>query len=303
MADDFLSGSIEEAASIIDKLSNAPAEEAAPAQASPEPEEIQPQPVDDEPSAEIEGNVSEEAQAPAIKTPTPATQEPKAQPASSPELEQRLSEAQRATQEAAAVKTQYFNALNTLVPQLEAGIRGEFADIKNLDDLQAVAQTDPERYNRFVFAQARLDQAQKAQAQAVNDEKQVQNKRLAEWKQQEHKKLGELIPDLMDNDKGPVLARKLQEFSLKSGYSAEQLTNASANDFAMLYRAMQFENMQALQKVAREKAAKAPPVQTPGTARVGNGVDKVKELYGRAEKTGRVDDLAAYFDAQARLTH
>jgi hypothetical protein len=229
--------------------------------------------------------------APAVTQPEPAKQ-----PVESQELSTRLQEAAKKVQEAEAVRSQYLNALNTIVPQLESRIKGEFADIKNFDDLQAIAGTDPDRYNRYVIAMAQLNHAQVERDKASQDDQRVQSQRLQEWKQQEQQKLGTLIPELKDNDKGPVLAKKIQDFALKSGYTAQQLSNASANDFVILHRAMQFDDLQGQQKVAQDKAKNAPPVQKPGVARVNaTADDKFQEDFSRLQKSGSQKDAAQLF--------
>lgn len=93
-------------------------------------DEIQSQPAAVSAPAD-EANASEEVQAPASEVPaTSAIEQPKAQPVSSPELDVRLGEASKATQEATAARDQLLNALNVYVPQLEAAVKGQFADIK-----------------------------------------------------------------------------------------------------------------------------------------------------------------------------
>ncbi len=303
MADDFMSGSIEEAAALIDRLTNQ-SPEPEPKAAAPEPQ-IQPQEAD-ESSAVVEGNVSEEAEAPAIEAePTPAVAEnPQAQ-TSSPELEQKLSAADKREQEATAVRDNLLGQLNAIVPQLQAAVAGEFADIKTKEDLYALA--DPrspsynvERYNAAIIAFSKLNDAETARQKLVEDQQKVQNEKLVEWRKSEQTKIAKLIPELNDPAKGPVLAKKLEEFALKRGYTPQQLSMASAADFEMLHDAMQLRDLKAAQAAAKEKAKEAPPVQKPGAARTDNGTDKSKDLWGRAQKSGRIDDLAAYFDARGR---
>lgn len=271
------------------------------AQSAPEPAPVETQnspQAAEQPQADPVETPAEDAQAPADDNTAPQADPVPAvlAPSISPEIETAKAEAAKIKQEAEAARNQFVNALNTLVPQMESAIRGEFADIKNFDDLQNVAQTDPDRYNRYVIAQARLQQAQQAQAQAQAQEREAQAQRLNEWRASEQQKLIKAIPELTDPDKGPALARKIQDFAMKSGYTAQQLSNASANDFAILHKAMQVENLQAQLKAAQAKAANAPPVQKPGVKPATTGKDeKISTDFQRLQKTGRVDDAAALF--------
>jgi hypothetical protein len=306
--DDFLAGSIEEAAAFIERLSAPESPEPQAAQAAPPvQDEIQPQEVD-EPSAEVEGNVSEVAEAPAVEVPNPVTAEkPPAQAASSPELEQKLSEADKATREASAARDQLLGQLNAIVPQLQAALSGDFADIKSQEDLLALADPssatyNPDRYNRFVMANQRLQMATQHQQRlhAENVQSTVRS---------EMAKVAKVLPDLADPEKGPALKQKLISYAKTQNID---VTNRPflASDVVLLNRAMTLEQevaafrkekatREASLAKAEEKAAKAPPVQQPGSARTDKSGDKATDLWGRAQKSGRIDDLAAFFDAKS----
>lgn len=263
--------------------------------------EIQPQAA---PEAEqtTEGvNASEVASAPVVDTPAPVVPEaPKPQPDSSKELEQRLSEVAQTKQEAIAARDQYLNRLNAIVPQLEAGIQGEFADLKAPEDVYRLMQTDPNRYNSFVIAQTRLNQARTAQAQASQEAQQS-------YISQEQKNLNKAIPELADTEKAPALVAELRAYAKSVGIPDNRQAR-SADEVIRLHREMTlakelsaFKSEKAAQAKALEeankKAAKAPQVQTPGVQRETNKDEKASSDLSRFQKSGHLNDL------QALLTH
>lgn len=285
--------SISDAASAISALMERPREEtpetetqdspqAAPMQAEPGNTEADPV----EPGAS-ETTVTEET--PVV----PAAPQSSTIP---PDVENLRQEASKSKTEANAARDQFINALNTLVPQMQSAIRGEFADIKNIDDLENVARTDPERYNRFVFAQARLQQATTAQQQANEVANKEKNEAARQAWSSEQARLYKLMPELTDPVKGSAIAKNLQDYALKIGIKPERLTGYTADEFVALNKSMQFDNLEAAKAAANKKAASAPPVQKPGVTRSGSTKDeKLKTDYERLQKSGRVDDAAAVF--------
>lgn len=297
MADEQVAdNSVEGAAAAIEALFSKPAE----AIAQPEHDVIQSQPEPVQAAPASEANASEEVQAPASEV--PATEAPPVEaktPAPiSPELEQREREANTKAQEATAARDQFLNALNVLVPQMEASIKGEFADIKTQDDLFALGDPrspnyNPDRYNAAVIAFGKLNQARQAQGNAQAQAAQEQRAVFEKWQQGEMKKLGELLPELKDQTKGPALAKRIQDYALSTGRTPQQLAMASAQDFRDLHDAMAYRSLEAARTEAAKKAAKAPTVQQPGNVRETNKNDQVQESFTRLQKTGRLDDAAA----------
>jgi len=272
---------------------NGPDEEVS---AAPEPE-IQPAQTE-APSAEVEGaNASEEASAPAVDTTAQAAPvTPKPEPARSPELDQRLSEAQQTQQQAAAARDQYLNRLNAIVPQLEHAVAGEFADIKTPEDVFGLMQQDPSRYNQFVIANTRLNQARQAQQQASQEA-------VATYRSAEQQKLIKALPDLADPVKGEAMKEKLRAYAKSQGIPDSRQAR-DADEVIRLHREMvmadklkAYESSEAHKATslaeAQRKAANAPPVQRPGAQRDTNTNEKASTDFGRFQKSGRLDDLSA----------
>jgi len=261
----------------------------------PEVEVEEPQEAPDEGVAGQEGN-----------EPSTPTQNAQQQNAPAPDARAQQEIAQREAQ-AQAERNQAIQNLNNVVNQLAAAVAGEFADIKTYDDLERVATTDPDRYNRYVIQQGRLQQAQRVQQQVQAQAQQAQAQQFQAWQAKEAERLPELIPDLKDPEKAPAVARQLQDYALKNGVTPQMLTTASAAQLAILHKAMSYENYQAEQaknakaqaealKAAQQKAANAPPVQKPGAQRTTSTKDdRIQSDYRRLRKDGSVESAAALF--------
>lgn len=277
-----------------------PAAPEAPATQEAPATEIQPQTAPEAEQSTDGVITSEDAQAPAgTVTASPAVSEAKPQPVSSPELDQRLSEANRTAQEAAAARDQYVQRLNAVVPQLEAVVAGDFADIKTPEDVFRLMQADPNRYNSFVIANTRLNQARQAQQQASQEAQQS-------YRNTEQQKLVKALPDLADPEKGEALKVKLRAYAKAQGIPDTRQAR-DADEVIRLHREMvMHDELQAYKSKeaekeaeqvaklaeANKKAAKAPPVQQPGVQRDTNKDDKASTDFSRFQKSGRLDDLA-----------
>jgi len=241
-----------------------------------------------------EANDSEDVQAPAAQETATQNAEPaKVQPAQAQTPDPARQEAERAKQEAAAVRDHFLNALNTVIPQLEAAVKGEFADIKTFEDLQRVGQENPDRYNSFVLAMQRIEQAKQVQTQTQNQVANEQRQQFEAWQRGEKAKLDKLIPELTDPQKGRELAQRIQAYATKLGYTPQQLVMASAQDFVTLRNAMEFESLKDAQAIAQQKAAKAPRVQVPGSQRTTNKDEKIQGDFERLQSKGDIHSAAA----------
>ncbi len=235
-----------------------------------------------EPSAEVEGAVIE-------TTPEKPQAVERQAPKPAPETAQKPSEPNP--------QDQLLAQLNSLVPQLQAQIAGEFADIKSFDDLQKVAAEDPQRYNRYVIHQAQLQHAQ-------GEQQRLAGAAYQRFLQAQYAELQVKLPDYVDPVKGQALRAKFTEFARKQGYDEPRMRAATAADILTLHKAMQWEDYQAAlaakpvemaaaQAKAKEKAAKAPPVQKPGPPQTNEKEDRAKEKLLKFQKSGHTDDLAA----------
>ena len=284
--------SVSDAASAISALLSRPQTEEAPETPQDSPQAAAPQRADvgNTEAAPVEPDTSEST----------ATEEPPVVPATSqaipPDVEALRAEASKSKTEAKAARDQFLNALNTVVPQLQSAIRGEFADINTIDDLERLAATDVNRYNKFVFAQARLQQAAAAQQQAQEAANKEQNETARKAWSDEQARLHRLMPELTDPVKGAAIAKNLQDYAQKIGIKPDRLSSYTADEFVALNKSMQFDNLEQAKAAANKKAAAAPPVQKPGVTRDGATKDeKIRTDFERLQKSGRVEDAAAFF--------
>lgn len=314
--DIILDGSISAAAEAIDGILKAhPSKQDVngnPVEADdgPDPEPDQPQAAQtetDPADAPVEGTKAQTGDT----TATPVQPATAKAPASSPELETRLAEAAREKQAAEAARDQYIKALNVHIPQLQAAIKGKYPDIQSEDDLIALADPnspkyDPMRYNSFQADAARLQKAARDRESAMQEQQKTESERLQAWRTEQQTKIGELIPELKDTAKGPALAQKLWAYAQEAGYGREQMERASATDVHLLYQAMLYRDIKATDaakveqaakdlEAAKAKAAKAPPVQTPGTRQTSAKDEKIQADYERFKKSGHINDAADVF--------
>lgn len=266
-----------------------------PAQSAPQTTEIQPQAAPEAEQPTVGVNASEEAQAPAVETTAPiAAEAPKPQP-EAPKAEQRLSPEPSATPEADAARSQTLDRANAVLQRLEIEANRQFADIKGPADVAQLMRNDPARYNELVIAQNEYQQAMWARNQA-------QQEAFKAYEQGERQKLHKAIPELADPEKGKALADDLRAYAKSQGIP-ESRQARSADEVISLHREMKlakevaaFRAEKAKQEKALEeaskKAAKAPPVQQPGTQREVNKNEKLETDFERFSKSGKSDDLA-----------
>jgi hypothetical protein len=306
MGNDTIDGSIEEAAAAIQALLDGKGAEPEPEVAQTDPAPVaDPEPVEAEAAVEGEDLTPVEEAAPAELpddtspeeiTPPVITEEPKLAVAA-PKA------AESAGKDPLTATTEYLNQLNAAVPQLQARLAASFPEIKTYDDLERLAAEDPARYFQFDLQNKRLQEVQKAQAEASSQYR-------ALWTQQEDVKLKAQLPEWSDPVKGPALKQSLTAFAKEVGYTDTQINQAGAADIILLRDAMLFrdgkkqEQAKAVAhakalKAAQEKAKAAPPVQKPGVARTADTAsEKIKELEARFDRTGHPDDLGALLVAR-----
>ncbi len=254
-------------------------------------EEVQAQPVE-QPQAQEQRTAPAETEETETEEPPAEEEKPSVAREEAPKTEVKAEQPQ-------ADSDPELNKLNAGIQQLQAVFYSEFQDIKSDADLYKIGQEDPARYNRFVMMQAQLGRALEVQRNA-----QVQQQQR--FLQTQVEQLKKTFPDYVDPVKGVALRAEMTAFAKKRGFTEDRMRAASAADILTLRDAMAWEKHQAAEKAkpaevaatitkAREKAAKATPVQKPGTPSVNSGNDKAKEDRERLHRSGRVEDAAAFF--------
>jgi hypothetical protein len=169
---------------------------------------------------------------------------------------------------------------------------------ENLDFLK---ETDPIGYAVKV---AELSQREKqlAQVQAerqriAEQQRQEQQQQLGSVIQAEARKLAEFLPEYADPEKGEAIRRSLREFGMKAGFSEQELSSVyDSRHVLTLYKAMQYDKLQAAKPSITKKVSEAPKVMKSGVSQPRDNGDEMKKLKARARQTGRVADAARAFE-------
>ena len=169
---------------------------------------------------------------------------------------------------------------------------------ENLDYLK---ETDPIGYAVKV---AELSQREKqlAQVQAerqriAEQQRQEQQQQLGSVIQAEARKLAEALPEYADPEKGEAIRRSLREFGMKAGFSEQELSSVyDSRHVLTLYKAMQYDKLQAAKPSITKKVSEAPKVMKSGVSQPRDNGDEMKKLKARARQTGRVADAARAFE-------
>jgi len=113
------------------------------------------------------------------------------------------------------------------------------------------------------------------------------------WLQGEQEKLAEMLPEYVDEAKGPTIKKQVAEYAMKNGYTADQLSMAGASDVNLIYKAMQYD--MGKKSAAKAKVAPVPKMQKPGTSKSKAEIStKMREEQVRKlEKSGSIDDALA----------
>lgn len=290
------------AASISQREAAGPDPQAGLTAALDQPTEIKPQAAAEE-SARVEEPVVEPAQA--ASNDTVATPDPVEAPKpllATPPVAQKQDVEPAAKPEDVSAFSQALERANATIQQLEVAAAGKFSDLKTKADVFQLMQTDPARYNEFVIFQSQLNDARQAQTQ-------VQQEAARAFVVSEQKRLQKAIPDLADPVKGQALKDDLRAYAKSVGIPDDrQARNADEvirlhSEMKLAKEVAEFRAKAAAQEKALEeatkKAAKAPEVQKPGTARNDNANTKLQELEDRFNRTGRTDDLALLLAARS----
>ena len=289
-----------DAANAIDAWLKGP-QAAAEAEAS-QPE--QPNSPESAPEQAAEVANTEDDQQGADTSETPATEpEPKSATPAQAKEPVREPQAPKAPTEAETARNQQLQQFHNQALIAQASIQNEFSDLKSMTDVFALMDPnspkfDVNRYNRLAFLNSQMQynqgEAQKL-SQAIASEK-TEAARQA-WKD-EQDRLVKLMPELA-TDKGPAIAKELQDFALKRGIKAERLSSYTADEFVALKELMDLQKAKAAQPdavaAAKAKAKDAPPVQKPGVRQGADKGQKIQADFERLQKSGRTDDAARVF--------
>ena len=143
-----------------------------------------------------------------------------------------------------------------------------------------------------------LAQVQAERQRIAEQQRQEQNEYLGSVVQAEARKLSEVLPEYADPKKGEAIRRELREFGVKAGFSEQELAAVyDSRHVLTLYKAMQYDKLQATKPSITKKVAEAPKVMKSGVSQPrDNASDEMRTLKARAKQTGRVADAARAFE-------
>jgi hypothetical protein len=165
-------------------------------------------------------------------------------------------------------------------------------------------QSNPQEFliqrQKFGERQAQINQGINQATQYAQSIKQEQAAELAAKQQQDLKAQDELllkaIPEWSDNTVRAEQSKQVGEFLTKVGYSPEEVANITDHRVILMARnAMNGDKMKTDVNLAKKKVKKVPKLVKPSARQNVNQskVTQQQKLVKRAQKTGRVDDIAA----------
>ena len=199
-------------------------------------------------------------------------------------------------------RQQYETALPALMQTLEQQYQGEFADIKSMEDVTKLAQTDWPRYVMWDAQQKRIAAVQQQVKAASERQTQEKQQKLGEFVKAEGELLKQHVPELAD----PVKAQKLQTAAVKLldeiGIKGDELSDLwngrkeiSLHDHRLQLLIRDGVRYREIQAAGRTATAKPlPQVQRPGVAQPrGAQHDAViQDLNRLLDRTGSAKDAA-----------
>lgn len=189
--------------------------------------------------------------------------------------------------------------LNSLVPLLQAQIQDKFAGV----DWPQLAQEDPTQYvalrAEFEAHVNRVNMAYAEQQRIAEASRQKSQEEHQERLKAEYQKMVERIPDIAHPEKGKVIRQDIKGYLSKVGYSDEEIGGlADSRAAEIAYKAMLYDKAQKAKVAGAEKVKKLPKVQKSGVSQKADPKSAAANAAReRLRKTGKVDDLAAYFEA------
>ena len=145
------------------------------------------------------------------------------------------------------------------------------------------------------LAQVRAEQQRIAEQQRAE-----QQERLREYVSEQAKRVAEAIPGYADPEKGAVVRNELRKYAMENvGFSEQEVAQAyDARAVTLLWKAMQYDKLQAQKPQVTKQVREAPQMLRPGTAAQQKSTADVELKKARAQlkKSGRVADAAALFE-------
>lgn len=198
------------------------------------------------------------------------------------EVSRRLQEAAERTKAVEAevsaaqqAREQYAAAINQVTEQINTVAGSEFADIRSVDDVNRMANENPDRYNRWTALRERAQVVQQEQAKLHHQARHEQGARLQAYMAHEDARFLEAAPEFADPRQASELQGQVRSMLVNYGFEPQELgalwngQPMSLRDHrAQLLVRDAFRYRQAKARLAANPRTRprSPPPQKPGSA-------------------------------------
>jgi len=209
---------------------------------------------------------------------------------------QALAEQRKAIEAEVSKRMQSFSEREQAMEAHLANLAGAIQTFDAQVDWEALRKEDPS-----AFLEAREQQAQRIAAfkQSLQYRDQVQQQQRAEMVAQGTQRLMESMPELLDPNNLKAFGEKVVSGAAHYGFDPAEIANiVDHRHFLVLKDAIAYRELKAKAGEVKQTVAKAPQLAKPGAAKPGNAQAlATHRVIKKAQSTGKVDDLAAAFDA------
>lgn len=209
--------------------------------------------------------------------------------------ERKVVEADRhAVQEAKQLRDVYAERLQVIEQMLNQPQQEE--------NIEYLKETDPIGYAVKV---AELSQREKQLMQVRVERERISQQQEHDRQQQlrykiseEANKLVAALPEYADPVKGDAIRKDVRNYGKQAGFSDDELANVyDSRAVLTLWKAMQFDKLQASKPGITKKVNEAPRTMKSGVTQPREASsEELKKLKARAKQSGRVADAAAAFE-------
>lgn len=209
--------------------------------------------------------------------------------------ERKAVEAERqAIQEAKQIRDTYAERLQIIEQMLNQPQQEE--------NLEYLKETDPIGYAVKVaelsqkekqLMQVRAERERIAQQQEYDRQEQLRYKI-----NEEAQKLVAALPEYADPVKGETIRKEVRNYGKQAGFSDDELANVyDSRAVLTLWKAMQFDKLQASKPGITKKVNEAPRTMKSGVTQPRDSQgEEIRKLKARVRQSGRVADAAAAFE-------
>jgi len=149
---------------------------------------------------------------------------------------------------------------------------------------------------KYDEAKAKYDQTRTQFEHLTQQQSQAQEAAMKAYAQEEMRQMLEVIPELGDANKAPVLQRQLIDAGKKLGYEPDEVTAViDHRAIRALYKAAKYDEIMAGKAKADKKSAKAKPMVKPGAKKVASSTSKKVQRQQKAKlkQSGSIEDAIA----------